>query len=381
LFDVRRPLPAGGAQECHSSRYRRYHIAPRLATRGLYCPRLETGLKRADLDRLARHYSLDPGASAALLDLADARPSRTESLTFLARCFRYAGVLSLGASVVFFVAANWSRIAVFGRFALLEVLLAIFVAIALYKPPPRFFGRAATLLAFTTTGALLALFGQTYQTGADVYELFLTWALLGLPFAVAAQWSVATAAWLLVLDLALALFCGWNPRGGIFWSVFGDGPYSATYALMFAALLNLAGWLAFERLQWRVVPDWVRKLILFGAIVFITWLGFAGVISEREWQESSGAWRTPHEDWLAIGAWLLATAAIAFVCLRQRRDIYPLALAMASFVGVGLGWITRWMSSNDEAVFFTMALWLIATSTLGSRLLLRLARAWREPAP
>src|SRR4026209_6655 len=119
-------------------RYPRYHVIPRVVSRGLYCPPLETGLKRADLDRLARHYSLDSKASAAMLDLADARPSRTDSLTFLARCFRYAGVLSLGASVVFFVAANWSRIPVFVRFGLLEVLLVLFVVAALYKPPPRF---------------------------------------------------------------------------------------------------------------------------------------------------------------------------------------------------------------------------------------------------
>jgi uncharacterized membrane protein len=350
----------------------------RLASRGLYCPRLETGPKRADLDRLARHYSLDPKASEVLLDLADARPSRTDSLTFLARCFRYAGVLSLGASVVFFVAANWSRIAVFGRFALLEVLLVVFVAIALFKPPPRFLGRAATLLAFITTGALLALFGQTYQTGADVYELFLTWSLLGLPFVVAAQWGVASAAWVLVLNLALGLFCGWTPRGGLFWSMFGGGTYSATYALLFAVALNLAAWFVFERFELRAVPDWVRKLVLFAAIVFITWLGFNGAYAERVWVDETRGWTTPHEDWSAILGWIVATTSIAVVCLRRRRDIYPLALAMASFIFVSLAWITRWIGGSEEFTFFLMAIWLIVASTLGSRVLLKLARVWRE---
>src|ERR1041384_6628289 len=65
--------------------------------RRLILPREMTRLTRAELDRLARHYALDSQASATLLDLADARPGSTESLTFLARLFRYAGVLSLGA--------------------------------------------------------------------------------------------------------------------------------------------------------------------------------------------------------------------------------------------------------------------------------------------
>lgn len=339
---------------------------------------MDTGLKRAELDRLARHYSLDARASAELLDLAGARPSRSDSLTFLARCFRYAGVLSLGASVVFFVAANWSRIAVFGRFALLEVLLVALVAIALFKPPPRFFGRAATLLAFITTGALLALFGQTYQTGADVYELFLTWALLGLPFVVAAQWSVVSAAWILVLDLALALFCGWQVRGGILWMVFGGDDISITGALSFAIALNLAIWLVAEWLEPRAVPDWVRKFILFLAMLFVTWIGFIGLDAEREWDGATRRYQVISENWLAIGAWLAATALVAIVSLRRRRDIYPLALALASFAIVGLGWITRWLHFGEAAMFFVMALWLIVLSTFGSRALLQLAREWRE---
>jgi uncharacterized membrane protein len=359
-------------------RYPKYHIAPRRATRGLYWPRLEHGLKRADLDRLAKHYALGAQASADLLDLAGARPSRTESWTFLARCFRYAGVLSLGSSVVFFVAANWSRIAVFGRFGLLEALLVALVAIALYKPPPRFLGRAATLLAFITTGALLALFGQTYQTGADVYELFLTWALLGLPFVVAAQWGMATGAWVLVLNLAIGLYCGWNPRGGLLWSVFGDGQASTTYALSFAAALNLAAWFASERLQLRAAPDWVRKLILFCAMAFITWLGFEGLDTEREWDGATRKYVVLSENWLAIGAWLAGIALVVIACLRRRRDIYPLALALASFALVSLGWITRWASHAESLQFFLMALWLIVVSTVGSRALLQLARAWRE---
>jgi uncharacterized membrane protein len=342
---------------------------------------LEHGLKRADLDRLAKHYSLDAKASAELLDLAGARPSRTDSWTFLARCFRYAGVLSLGASVVFFVAANWSRIAVFGRFGLLEALLIALVAIALYKPPPRFLGRAAALLAFITTGALLALFGQTYQTGADMYELFLSWALLGLPFAVAAQWGMASAACVLVLDLALALYCGANPRGGIFWAVFGNDQASTMYALSFAAALNLAMWFASEWLEPRAVPDWVRKLILFCAMGFITWLGFMGLDNEREWDGSTRKYLVIRENWLAIGAWLAATAAVVIACLRRRRDIYPLALALASFAAVSLGWITRWASHAESLQFFLMALWLIVVSTVGSRALLQLARAWREARP
>jgi len=339
----------------------------------LILPRVQTGPTRAELDRLARHYALDPQASATLLDLADGCPSRTETQAFLGRTFRYAGVLSIGASIVFFVAANWSEIPVFGRFALLEVLLAAFVGIGLYKPPPRFVGRAAILLAFTTTGALLALFGQTYQVGADVYELFLGWALLGLPFAIAGQWAVTTAAWIGVLDLALCLFCGWNPRGGFLWVLFDGDRFSTTHALVLACALNLGMWLAFEKLQWRAVPSWVRRMILFFGLCFVSWLGFIGVMAGDRWDATG-------EDWLAIVASAIAIAGVITAAVMQRRDIYPVALAIGSAVFIISCWIARSMQHTNEAVLFVVALWLIVASTVTGRGLVELARTWRRPA-
>src|SRR5688500_17510774 len=121
---------------------------------------MQPPLKRSELDGLAGFYSLDPPRTGAMLALAGARPSRAEGLRFLGKCLRIAGVLSLAAGVVFFVAANWSKLAVFGRFALIEIVLAGCVAMAFTRPPPAFIGRSATFLAFISTGALLALFGQ-----------------------------------------------------------------------------------------------------------------------------------------------------------------------------------------------------------------------------
>ena len=44
-------------------------------------------------------------------------------------------------------------------------------------------------MAAVAVGALLAVFGQTYQTGADPFELFLTWALLIVPWTLAARFE------------------------------------------------------------------------------------------------------------------------------------------------------------------------------------------------
>jgi uncharacterized membrane protein len=330
--------------------------------------------KREELDLIAAAYSLDESRVESMLDACGARPSRAASLEFLSRCARIGGVLSLAAGVVFFVAANWSRIAVFGRFALLELLLIGFVAAALFKPPPRVVGRAAVFLAFIATGALLALFGQTYQTGADVYELFLTWALLGLPFAIAAQWGVASAAWVLVLNTALLLFCGWNPRGGLLWTVFDGTRFTTVHILLCAAYLNLLLWFVFERLSLPAVPQWVQRLLLSCGFGFVTWVGIIGVVDNNYLFGENASPGTA-----LIGAFA-AMAIASALALHRRRDIYPLAVAMGSFIIVILCAIPRLTDREDAGTFFMLALWLIGSSTAAGKILMTLMRRWRAEA-
>ncbi len=120
---------------------------------------------------------------------------------FLIRVLQLAGVLSLAAGLVFFIAASWQAIGVTGRFALIRLSSS-----PVSRSPCG--NRRRTPRPCAADGLCRnlvrcrALFGQTYQTGADVAELFLTReALLGLAFVVAGQWSVLGAAWLLVFSV------------------------------------------------------------------------------------------------------------------------------------------------------------------------------------
>jgi uncharacterized membrane protein len=321
---------------------------------------------------LAQAWSLDERGVETLFHLADARPSRAEGLQFLSQCLRIAGVLSVAAGVVFFVAANWSRIAVFGRFALLEALFVACVGVAFAKPPPSFAGRGALFLAFITAGALLALFGQTYQTGADVYELFLSWALLGLPLAFIARWSVASAAWVLVLNTALMLYCGWHPTSGLLWAMFGGSRFSPADVVMGAAGVNVLLWGLAEWRQPEAVPDWVRRLLITSAFAFATW---AGVLAATSTQYYAPAEVAPivFTPLLLIGLY----GGVGFYTVRRATDVYPLALVMGSFIVVSLTWIATRVNDFDEGMFLFMALYLIATSTAGGKLLMSLQRRWQ----
>ncbi len=328
---------------------------------------MQPKLKRAELDRIAEHYELDATGTEVLLEVAEARPTRQSTLQFLARLLSIGGLLSLAAGVVFFVAANWSAIAVFGRFALLEILLIGCVLLALFRLPPAGLGRGALFLAFVITGALLALFGQTYQTGADIYELFLSWALLGLPLVLLANWSVSAAAWILVLNTALMLFCGWHPAGGWLWGLTGGSRFALEHFALFATWLNLGLWFVFEFKRISAVPDWVRRLLISCAFGFGTWAGVMAI-------DHSGGGALD-----ALGV-LVAMGAVAAYAWKRREDIYPLAVVMGSFIIVSMVWLADVLDFNDEGIFLVMAVWLIGTSTAAGRILAVTARRWRAEA-
>jgi len=319
---------------------------------------------RAELDQIAGHYELGSAGVDAMFELAEARPGAGATQRFLAGTLRIGAILSLAAGVVFFVAANWSEIEVFGRFGLLELLLAACGILALLKPPPAFAGRAALFLAFVTTGALLALFGQTYQTGADVHELFVSWALLGLPIVLLTGWSVSSAAWLLVFDLALALFCGWHPTGGLLWAMLGWRHFEPTTIIISVAWINVALWFAFEWLNLAAVPEWVRRMGISCAFAFGTWAGVFAVLE-------SG--RSP----LILPALALAMVVVAVYALRTRKDIYPIAVVLGTFIIVTLVWLGKVTRFKDEGVLLLLAVWLIGTSTVAGRILASTARRWR----
>lgn len=331
-------------------------------------------LKREELDQLAAFHALDEHGVTTLLRLANARPDRAEARQFLGQALSIGGLLSLAAALVFFIAANWSKIAVFGRFAIVELVLLACVALALWKPPPSFTGRGALLLAFIATGTLLALFGQTYQTGADVYELFVSWTLLGLLMAIAAQWSVASAAWVLVLNVALLLYCGWQPAGGMLWMLLGSSRVEPADLVIGAAWLNLLLWLAAEWRRPAAVPDWVRRLLVTCAFLFATWAGILAVFAD-ETGYLPGTRRSllPIAPLLLLAAWVLAV----FHVLRRRSDIYPLVTVQASFLAVSTAFLADLLGSTSEGVFLLFALYLIVASTLGARILLGLLRRWR----
>ncbi len=116
------------------------------------------------------------------------------------------GVAHVLAGVVFFFAYNWADLAKAIKFGLLFGGIAISVTTWLFAGIDSRPGQISGVIATVLTGVLMAVFGQIYQTGADAYELFASWAILVLPWMLVSRNPAHVLVWIIIADTAFGLF-------------------------------------------------------------------------------------------------------------------------------------------------------------------------------
>lgn len=280
---------------------------------------------------------------------------------FLARSTLWLGVLLLGSAAVCWVAANWQDMTKMQRFAGVQGLLAVCALAAAWaglhlraRPGVRRSIPGALLaLAGILLGALLALLGQTYQTGADTWELFAWWALLLLPWALAAGSQAVWLLWALVLNLAAALWLG---ERVFTWLMIFGGPGLPSLFMAALNLLLLLGWeLAAHR--WRASTVFGPRILAAIAIsVLVLALMFGDSIVE-----GLGTYNGI--------AWVAATLGLGLYYQRGRRDLVILAMLAAGVICVSLRVVGEWLWRLEPGVWaaLPLAALLMAEAVLAAR--------------
>ncbi|HWW68532.1 MAG TPA: DUF2157 domain-containing protein [Duganella sp.] len=109
----------------------------------------------------------------------------------------------VGLGLLFWVAANWDALPRSARFILLQAIVLATLSGAWRLPRARV---QLSLSGFLACGGLFAYFGQTYQTGADPWQLFALWATLTLPLCLGVRHDVLWVPWTIVALTAAQLF-------------------------------------------------------------------------------------------------------------------------------------------------------------------------------
>jgi len=329
-------------------------------------------ISRPFLARAGVQAGLSAQAMDAALDLAGLRPNAAEWRDFGVRAMRFAGVLSLAAGAVFLVAFNWQNLGLFARFAMVEAALLASIVTAWTKGLDHLSGKLALMLGVLLTGAFLALFGQSYQTGADVYELFLGWAALTLPWVIACRYAPCWALWLVLINAAMMLYVAAEARGWMM-SLFRDRWQWAPFSLPF--LLNLLIYVTLIMLsRWKELgldESWLRRGVMAVAMTFGT---FSMVYRVASHHSEGGA-----AIGLEILLFLIASAGFAVHAYAQKQDLFNFAVLALSWIVVSTTLIGNAMLEDHAGVgtLFVIAIYVIATSTGAVKGISHLSQQWR----
>lgn len=253
----------------------------------------------------------------------------------------FGAVVLLGAALIFFFAHNWPLMHYLTKFALAASALTLSGIMAIRSRPASLVQRAALLSAAILTGALLALIGQTYQTGADIWQLFAAWAALITPLVLLSTSRACYLLWYLIFELALGRYFGVQ-------SVFFL-PSNPVLLMALANLLLLAGAeLALPKLGVKNH----HMLVRLAALLFITVQTFGAII---------GVWDNHYQTNLLL--YLPLTAVLTFWFLRQRQDVLILALLAFSAIAVATSILAKLLNNaNDFLVMNVLALFVIGSS-------------------
>jgi uncharacterized membrane protein len=230
--------------------------------------------------------------------------------TFIDRLLLWIGSAALAFSLLFFIAYNWGEIGRYGKFGLVQVCIVGAIICYWQLGGESLAARVSLLVGSIFLGVLLALYGQTYQTGADPWQLFFIWSLLLIPWAVIGRFTVIWALWLFLLNLSLVLYH--QVAQNLSWFVF-NSDMSLMWALFIFNSLALAIWeLLSLRLKW-LNNRWVTRLLASCAGLSITWLAILFVFDERGANAAS------------FLMWIIWLTLMFLIYYRHVKDFFMLA--------------------------------------------------------
>jgi len=297
----------------------------------------------------AEHGQLNAQQVVRLEALAPLQPSRAAWLAAGDRFCTLAGAVLLAAAVVFFFAYNWDGMHRFTKLGLAAGALAACVAVALASRPAGLTWQSALFGAALCTGALLALIGQTYQTGADIWELFAAWTVLMLPFVLLAR---AWPTWLLCLLVSNLWVTRMLLQDGALWQI---GVQDDAVKLALWLLLNTLWWLAAWRGgRWMLnAPSrHLERISAALALAGLAWGAVVGVFGGK-----SGA------SFVAYVPLFIAVVGAGFWYYRHRRlDIVMLGIGGIASVAVLTGVLLRILLVDDGRFVDRLAFSLFVTS-------------------
>ena len=281
--------------------------------------------------------------------------------TFIDQLLMWLGALSIAFSVLFFIAFNWDNFGRFAKFALVQLLIIGAVLFYLRHDAGKVAAKVSLLVATILVGVLLALYGQTYQTGADPWQLFFNWALLVLPWVLIGRFSTLWVVWLVLINVSIVLYQ--QIFRNVLWMVIDNEVDMLFLMFTFNAVTLIVWELVANRVSW-MAERWPARLI---AVVSGTCITILAIYSIFDHKVNYGL------------VWLVSMAGLLYFYLKVLADLFMIAGFCISGITVTVLFMSKHMLDNANGGAFLVLAMLTICMGAGSAIWLRnLHREWQS---
>ncbi|WP_276133861.1 DUF2157 domain-containing protein [Polluticoccus soli] len=272
-------------------------------------------------------------------------------------------LLSIGAAltlsgIVFFFAYNWQDLPKAAKIAMVQVLMIATACYGIFSSGNKTAKNIALMAASILTGALFAVYGQIYQTGADAYDFFLGWAVAIAIWVLVSGFPPLWALELILLNLVTVLYA---EQSNIEWD-------TSTLSLILF-ILNAVPLLILETLRYfKKLPEhssWMLKATAVAAVIAITTTAIH-IIFSRENESATTA------TWLFI----VVLFPLAMWHSFRQRELFYLALIPFGIIIIITASFLKGIDDGGPATLFLAGVFVIGSITALTYNLIRLNRKW-----
>jgi uncharacterized membrane protein len=261
------------------------------------------------------------------------------------------------SGIIFFFAYNWADLHKFIKIGMAEGLVIVTTILALLPKINTNIKNIILMGASVLVGALFAVYGQIYQTGANAYDFFLGWTVFVTLWVAVSNFAPL---WLFYVVLINTTFVLYSQQIAKDWSEI----FICTSLFIFNAIVLISVIILSKYKKATNIPNWFLSTIALSCIVYATVGIIVGIFDKYE--ISSPILLLTTAATFALGIWH---------GLKTKNGFYLSAIPFSVVVILSALFFKM---STELGMFFFVSIFVVVSVTLIIKKLIEFQKKWKD---